>query len=419
MKPAMAGWELKSLNELGFVGRGKSRHRPRGDARLFGGPHPFIQTADIMSADPYITQYLQTYSEFGLQQSKKWPANTLCLTIAGANTAKTAILKFEACFPDSVVGFLPDENVADLHFVKYSLDTLKDRFLAITRGATQDNLSLDKLLSFKIPTPSISTQRRIAAILSAYDDLIENSRKRCATLEDMARRLYIEWFVHFRYPGHEAAPLVDSPLGLIPQGWNSRFSEVALISRDGITPADETTQVFEHFSIPAFDAGGVPLLEQRETILSNKFRVVDAAILLSKLNPRIPRIWYAKPSGGVPAIASSEFLVLRPTAASSMAFLHGLCSSDSFYGRFLGLTGGTSTSHQRVRPETLLTLQVQHPPKPIIDKYDGFYLPIIELAHKLRLQISNLRRTRDLLLPRLMSGMLSVNALATAEAAVP
>jgi type I restriction enzyme S subunit len=212
-------WKAHRLDELGFVGRGKSRHRPRNDARLYGGLYPFIQTADIMNADPYITDYSQTYTEFGLQQSKLWPSNTLCMTIAGANTAKTAILKFEACFPDSIVGFIPDEKKADLHFVKYSLDLMKHKFLAMSRGATQDNLSLDKLLSFPILTPSLQDQRRIAGVLSAYDDLIENNQRRIKILEEMARSLYREWFVNFRFPGHEKVPLVDSPLGPIPKGW--------------------------------------------------------------------------------------------------------------------------------------------------------------------------------------------------------
>ena len=212
-------WKPCRLDELGFVGRGKSRHRPRNDARLYGGPYPFLQTADIMGADPYITSYSQTYSEFGLQQSKLWPSNILCMTIAGANTAETAILKFEACFPDSIVGFIPDQTKADIHFVKYSLDLMKDRFRAVTRGATQDNLSLDKLLSFPIPTPPLPVQRQIAGILSAYDDLIENNTRRIKILEGMARTIYREWFVHFRFPGHEKVKMVDSPLGKIPEGW--------------------------------------------------------------------------------------------------------------------------------------------------------------------------------------------------------
>src|SRR6266496_960828 len=189
-KVTSPSWQPRRLDELGFVGRGKSRHRPRNDPRLYGGEYPFIQTADIVAADPYITSYSQTYTDFGLAQSKLWPANTLCITIAGANTAETAILKFEACFPDSIIGFIPDENKADLHFVKHSLDLMKNQFRAITRGATQDNLSLEKLLAFPISTPSLTIQRHIGGMLAAHDDLIENSQRRTRVLEMMARSFY-------------------------------------------------------------------------------------------------------------------------------------------------------------------------------------------------------------------------------------
>ena len=179
----------------------------------------------IMAADPYISSYSQTYSEFGLQQSKIWPAETLCMTIAGANTARTAILKIEACFPDSVVGFIPDSLKADLCFVKYSLDLMRNRFLAVSCGATQDNLSLDKLLLFPIVTPGIDAQRRIGGILSAYDNLIENNTRRIKILEEMAQALYREWFVHFRFPGHEKVKMVASPIGRVPKGWLGRYPD--------------------------------------------------------------------------------------------------------------------------------------------------------------------------------------------------
>jgi type I restriction enzyme, S subunit len=104
-----SAWRLMRLDELGEVARGKSRHRPRNDPRLFGGAYPFIQTADIMAANPYIVGHNQTLSKFGLAQSRLWPPDTLCITIAGANTAKTAILKIEACFPDSIIGFRPGD----------------------------------------------------------------------------------------------------------------------------------------------------------------------------------------------------------------------------------------------------------------------------------------------------------------------
>ncbi len=212
------GWSYKKLDELGFVGRGRSRHRPRNHPSLYGGPYPFFQTGDVKAAEFYLSDYSQTYNEKGLAQSKLWEPGTLCITIA-ANIAESAILKIKGCFPDNIVGFVADPDKADVRFVKYAIDTMKLRMQSISRGTTQDNLSLDKLLTFDFLTPPLPTQRKIAAILSAYDDLIENNTRRIAILEEMARLLYREWFVHFRFPGHEQVAMVDSELGPIPEGW--------------------------------------------------------------------------------------------------------------------------------------------------------------------------------------------------------
>ena len=111
----MTTWTISSLSKLGTINRGKSKHRPRNDPSLFGGNYPFIQTADVKHAEFYINVYSETYNEVGLAQSKLWPKNTLCMTIA-ANIAETALLSFPACFPDSVVGFIEDPEKSDVRF---------------------------------------------------------------------------------------------------------------------------------------------------------------------------------------------------------------------------------------------------------------------------------------------------------------
>ncbi len=182
------------------------------------GPYPFIQTGDVKHAGLYITEYQQTYSEAGLEQSRLWPAGTLCITIA-ANIADTAILSFDACFPDSVIGFIPDDKKADVRFVKYLFDaTIQRRVQQFTQGAAQDNLSQEKLLSIEFPLPDVDEQKRIADILSAYDDLIENNRRRMALLEEAARQLYREWFVRLRFPGHEHTRITNG----VPEGWERK-----------------------------------------------------------------------------------------------------------------------------------------------------------------------------------------------------
>ena len=173
-------WQPKRLDQLGAVSRGRSRHRPRDAAHLYGGPHPFIQTGDVKHAGLYINDHTQTYSDAGLAQSKLWPAGTLCITIA-ANIADTAILGIDACFPDSVIGFTPDPHEADARFVKYLFDaTIKRRAQQFSQGATQDNLSQEKLLSLEFDVPIVAEQTRIADVLAACDQSIENNKRRMA-----------------------------------------------------------------------------------------------------------------------------------------------------------------------------------------------------------------------------------------------
>ena len=207
------------LADLGFLGRGKSKHRPRNDISLFGGKYPFIQTGEIKAANLYISEYEKTYNEKGLAQSKLWNENTLCITIA-ANIAETAILKIKACFPDSIVGFIANENLCNVYYVKYYIDYIKNKMQSVSGCACQDNLSLDKIDYFDINIPDVKIQNKIAKILSNYDDLIENNNRRIKILEEMAQKIYKEWFVDFKFPGHETATFKDSPLGKIPKDWN-------------------------------------------------------------------------------------------------------------------------------------------------------------------------------------------------------
>ena len=207
-------WDYVTLDKLGSISRGKSKHRPRNDRTLFGGKYPFIQTADVKAAGLYLNEYTETYSDKGLAQSKLWPAGTLCITIA-ANIADTTILGIDACFPDSVMGFIPYEGVSNVKFVKYAFDILQRNCKKISQGTAQDNLSWKKLSTIKFPAPDIKIQDRIVSILSVYDDLIENNQKQIKLLEEAAQRLYKEWFVDLRFPGYEDAKIVDG----VPEGW--------------------------------------------------------------------------------------------------------------------------------------------------------------------------------------------------------
>lgn len=171
-------WIKKGLNDLGTINRGKSKHRPRNDKRLYGGTIPFIQTGDVNNDKLYITKYTQTYTDFGLSQSKLWDENTLCITIA-ANIANTSILKFKSCFPDSLIGFIANEN-NDVVFVKYTFDKIREELKKLSQGVAQDNLNLEKLNSISTLIPSLPEQQKIADYLSTIDtkiNLLEEKRE--------------------------------------------------------------------------------------------------------------------------------------------------------------------------------------------------------------------------------------------------
>lgn len=168
------GWQDKTLEEISTTfGRGKSKHRPRNEPKLYGGKYPFIQTGDVRNAGHFITEFSQTYSEAGLAQSKLWPKGTICITIA-ANIAETGILGFDACFPDSVIGVVPNPAEAEVGFVEYLLQSFKVRIQALGQGSAQANINMGTFENERFPFPSVSEQRRIVAKL---DDLSEETQR--------------------------------------------------------------------------------------------------------------------------------------------------------------------------------------------------------------------------------------------------
>ena len=186
------GWAMRTLPELGDFGRGVSKHRPRNAPELLGGKYPLIQTGDVANSNLYITEYSSTYSEIGYNQSKMWKAGTLCITIA-ATIAKTAILTFDSCFPDSVVGFEPNEEFNVL-FVKYHLDALKSYLDRQATSVAQKNLNLEKLSSSPFMAPPIELQNEFASFVEQIDKSKFIVQKRIDTYKELLSKKMDEYF---------------------------------------------------------------------------------------------------------------------------------------------------------------------------------------------------------------------------------
>lgn len=372
-------WEYVTLDKLGDVSRGRSKHRPRNDASLFGGDYPFIQTADVKDAPFYITSYSDTYNEKGLAQSKLWHKGTLCITIA-ANIADTAILGIDACFPDSVMGFLPHKGVSDVRFVKYAFDMLQRDMRQISQGTAQDNLSWQKLSTIKFPKPPIEIQERIADLLVSYEDLIENNQNQIKLLEEAAQRLYKEWFVDFRFPGHEDIEIVD---GLLV-GWKKQgLSEIAPILT-GKKDANFGTEDGEYLFFTC----------AQEPIKAPSFSFDCDAVILAGNGDFNVKLYRGKFE------AYQRTYVFSPFDSGHLYLLYHAVR-ENMRQLFQGASGSTI---KFLTKRMLEDITVYIPDEQLLKKYNDNAEAIQRKIECLKDSINKATEARDRLLPKLMSG---------------
>jgi len=372
-------WTTQRLDQLGYLSRGRSRHRPRDAAHLYDGPYPFIQTGDVKHAGLYITSYEQTYSEAGLEQSRLWPAGTLCITIA-ANIADTAILGIDACFPDSVIGFIPDEQKTDARFVKYLFDaTIQRHVQQFTQGAAQDNLSQEKLLSIEFVVPGVTEQKRIANILSAYDDLIENNRRRMALLEEAARQLYREWFVRLRFPGHEHVRIRNG----VPEGWQRKtLGDWVTLSYGKALKADDRSDG----PFPVYGSSGIVGTHK-------KFLAQGPGIIVGRKGNVGSVYWCAKDYWPIDTVYFIDTETSNLWLYYALQHMHFISTDVAVPG----LNRAFAYSRPLLLPEARI---VRH----FLESAGVFHHQMAKLDE----MNQKLRAARDLLLPRLMSGQISV-----------
>ena len=274
-------------------------------------------------------------------------------------------------------------------------------------GATVDRIPLITFPNFPVSVPPLPVQRRIAGILSAYDELMENSQRRIRLLEAMARALYREWFVHFRFPGHEKHPRVASPLGDIPQGWEvKKLADVAEVNRAQIN-ARTAPEELHYIDISSVSPG------QIDSITTYAFadapgrarRIVQHGdVLWSCVRPnRRSHAQVMHPESDT--IASTGFAVLTAMKVP-FTFLYFATTTDDFVA-FL-TNNATGAAYPAVSGATFEKADLLIPPAPLLKKFGAATIPMAEQIHALHRKIQNLRRTRDLLLPRLLSGQVEL-----------
>jgi len=340
--------------------------------------------------------------------AKRWPANAVDGREAYWLTPGDVVLAMDrpwieaglkyAAVRDSDIPCLLVQRVARLRgtgaldggFLKYVIadHAFANYVLSIQTGTAIPHISGAQILAYRFSLPSLAEQRAIANILGSLDDKIDLNRRMNETLEALARAVFDDVF------GGEVS---DAVVG-----------DLADIERDSLSPMDHQDELFDHYSLPAFDEGRRPVRERGGNIKSNKFIVKAGAVLLSKLNPAIPRVWYPRVRQEPRSIASTEFQVMRPRMTSSPEFLYCLLRSEPIRDHLVGLASGTSNSHQRVKPDDLLATPA---PMPCADSLDGFTRTVRPMLERVSAGIeesTTLAALRDALLPKLLSGELRV-----------
>lgn len=314
----------------------------------------------------------------------------------------------------NVALFRPDPAKVDPRYFYYLVvnPRFKESMLSMRSGSAQPFITLGSLRGYETTFhDDRDQQRRIASILSAYDDLIENNKRRIAILEEMARRIYEEWFVRFRFPGHEGVRMVESELGLVPEGWFIRAASTAMDINPSTKVPKEGLKPFLAMNCLSDGSMLIDFPSEREGNSGSKFRNGDT--LFARITPCLENgktgFVQLLPSDDAVAFGSTEFIVLRSRTLTP-EFVYLLARSDAFRGNAIKSMSGAS-GRQRVREACFDTFLLANPDQETLTKFAAVTRPMFRLIQSLALKNANLRTTRDLLLPKLISGELDVSAV--------
>jgi type I restriction enzyme S subunit len=398
----MAELRTVRIGDLGRVVTGKTP--PSSQPELFGELHPFLTPTDIDGLACYIEpgRFLSPEGR-DYQHRLMLPAHAVCVVCIGATIGKVCMTNRPSFTNQQINSIIVNAGEHDPFFVYHLMTTLRDELKSNAGGAATPIINKTAFSEIEVRVPPLPEQRRIAGILSAYDELMENSQRRIRILESMARALYREWFVHFRYPGHESVPRVGSPLGPIPQGWEVRtVKDVATVTygfpfqsrkfnTDGIgTPVIRIRDILEG-SINTFtDEGADP-----------KYHIKNGDILVGMDGDFHMCIWSSGHAFQNQRVAKFE-------SKGEIGNYHLFLALELPIQTWNKSIVGTTVAH--LGDMHIKTIQIAWPSAKVLTKAREILEPISDQIIDLKRQIQNLRQTRDLLLPRLLSGQITLNS---------
>ncbi|EHH1657737.1 restriction endonuclease subunit S [Enterococcus faecalis] len=283
--------------------------------------------------------------------------------------------------------------------------------IAESRSGTFPQITFSELSKLKIKVPDIKYQIKIVEFIKQLDSKIELNSQIISNLEELASTLFKRWFVDFEFPDKNGNPykssggkMVDSELGEIPEGWEIiKLSDLVVQIKETFNPNKTEVEKVNHFSIPNFDSKKFPVIENVNTIKSNKTKITDFTVLFSKMNPNFERVWLTELNKSYLNVCSPEFIALDCKNINLQTYTYFLCKSTAFNRFLVNNATGSTGSRQRIKPSIAMGFKFVGAVD-LINQYGEICSGISEQIMNLRNQIENLEEMRDALLPKLLSG---------------
>jgi type I restriction enzyme S subunit len=404
------------IGEIGRIVTGKTP--PTAQPELFGELHPFLTPTDIDGFARYFEpqRYLSPEGR-DYQYRLMLPERAICVVCIGATIGKICITDRPSFTNQQINSIVVNEQQHDPFFVYYLLTTISDRLKANAGGAATPIINKTAFSELKVRVPPLAVQQRIARILSAYDELIENSQRHIRILEEMVRALYREWFIYFRLPGQKQLKCVTSPFGDIPLGWQSaRLRDLTTKIGSGATPRggkeayhSEGIALIRSLNIYdyQFEFSKLAFIDDGQADQLDNVGVEQCDVLLNITGASVARCSMV-PSYILPARVNQHVAIIRANPQRmSPYYLLDAINNDQNKQRLLGLAQGGAT-REALTKDTLSNFPILVPPRDLISRYGDVAGPLHTQREILNRKTQNLRRTRELLLPCLLSGQVNL-----------
>ena len=369
--------------------------------QYWDGDIPWLSVKDFNNDFRFVYETEKHITELGLNNSstKLLQAGDIIISARGT-VGEIATIPFPMAFNQSCYGLRAKKEIVTADFlyylIKHNIHVLKKN----THGSVFDTITRDTFAGIEVDIPDMDSQSKIAEILSNIDEKIEVNVRINENLQQQARAVFQAWFIDYE-PFGGAAPLAWHP---------STLGQIAELKTDSWSPAKNPDVMVEHYSIPAFDEQHYPVFEIAAGIKSNKYILNSNSVMISKLNPDTKRIW--RPLClSAHSVCSTEFIVYEAKKQEQRDYIYSILDSTPFLNHLCSHTTGSTNSRQRATPKSTLDFTLCLPPDSIIEDFCQIVTPMYDLIASNIVENQSLAKTRDSLLPRLMSGELDVSGI--------